>query len=376
MPGFNTVEGWNFVYKVSFGTILQDTNKTRLTITPAFRYAFSRDIASGNLKFQLRNQKYRLELEGGRYIKQFNADEPILPIVNTFTTLFLEKNLMKLYERRYIDLNYRRKLSQYVTVNGGLSINRRYPLFNTTNDKLIDRKSIEGYTSNIPNNEELLYTGFGIHNALIGSLQVTARPWLKYQIRNGKKYEIGSSSPTFMAEYYRGIPDVLGSDVDYDRVELGIKHEFNIGVRGHVDVALRGGAFLQSNKLEFMDYKHFLGNQTPFATADPVGSFRLLDYYTFSTRKQYFAGNIHYHFRRFLVTSIPLVRMAGVSENIFVNYLATPTSKNYTELGYSIDGILRFFRLEAVASFRDGKYMDYGFRIGINTAFSTNFSDN
>ena len=376
MPGFNTVEGWNLVYKVSFGTILQDTNKTRLTITPAFRYAFSREVASGNIKFQLRNQKYRLELEGGRYIKQFNADEPILPIVNTFTTLFLEKNLMKLYERRYIDLNYRRKLSQYVTVNGGLSINRRYMLFNTTNDKLIDRKSIEGYTSNMPYSEELPATGFGIHNALIGSLQVTARPWLKYQIRNGRKYEIGSSSPTFMAEYHRGIPDVLGSDVDYDRVELGIKHEFNIGVRGHVDVALRGGAFLQSNKLKFMDYKHFLGNQTPFATADPVGSFRLLDYYTFSTRKQYFAGNVHYHFRRFLVTSIPLVRMAGVSENIFVNYLATPTSKNYTELGYSIDGILRFFRLEAVASFRDGKYMDYGFRIGINTAFSVNFSDN
>ncbi len=376
MPGFNTVEGWNFVYKVSFGTILQDTNKTRFTITPAFRYAFSREVASGNLKFQLRNNKYRLELEGGRYVKQYNADEPILPIVNTLTTLFLEKNLMKLYERRYIDLNYRRKLSQFVTVSGGLSMNRRYLLSNTTNDKLIDRKSVEGYTSNMPYSEELPFTGFGIHNALIGSLQISARPWLKYQIRNGKKYEIGNSSPTFTAEYHRGIPDILESDVDYDRVELGVKHEFNIGVRGHVDLALRGGAFLQSNKMYFMDFKHFLGNQTPFATADPVGSFRLLDYYTYSTSDRYFAGNVHYHFRRFLVTSFPLVRMAGVSENVFVNYLATPTSKNYTELGYSIDGILRIFRLEAVASFQDGKYMDYGFRIGINTAFSVNFSDN
>jgi hypothetical protein len=376
MPGFNTVEGWNFVYKVSFGTILQDTNKTRFTITPAFRYAFSRKVASGNLKFQLRNQKYRLELEGGRYVKQYNADEPILPIVNTITTLLLEKNLMKLYERRYIDLNYRRKLSQFVTVSGGLSWNRRYQLLNTSNYKWVDRKSIEGYTSNTPYSEEVPLTGFPTHEAVIGSLQVSARPWLKYQIRNGRKYEINSSSPTLTAEYHRGISDILGSDVDYDRIELGIKHEFNNGVRGHVDVALRGGAFLQSNKMYFMDFKHFLGNQTPFATTDPVGSFRLLDYYTYSTSKQYFAGNVHYHFRRFLVTSFPLVRMAGVSENVFVNYLATPTSKNYTELGYSIDGILRIFRLEAVASFRDGKYMDYGFRIGINTAFSVNFSDN
>jgi hypothetical protein len=126
----------------------------------------------------------------------------------------------------------------------------------------------------------------------------------------------------------------------------------------------------------FMDYKHFLGNKTPFATTDPVGSFRLLDYYTYSTDDKYFAGNVHYHFRRFLVTSFPLARMAGVSENVFVNYLATPGSKNYTEVGYSIDGILRLFRLEAIASFQDGKYQDYGFRIGINTSFAINFSDN
>jgi hypothetical protein len=124
-----------------------------------------------------------------------------------------------------------------------------------------------------------------------------------------------------------------------------------------------------------MDYKHFLGNQTPFSTADPVGSFRLLDYYTFSTADKYFVGNVHYQFRKFLATTIPLVRMTGIRENIFINYLATPTSKNYTEVGYSIDGILRFFRLEAAAAFRDGKYLDYGFRIGISTNIIVNFSE-
>jgi hypothetical protein len=376
MPNFNTVEGWNLVYKVSFGSILQDTNKTRLTITPAFRYAFSRKVASGNLKFALRNNKYRFEVEGGRYIKQYNADEPILPIVNSFTTLLLEKNLMKLYERRYIDLMYRRKLSQFVTVSGTLSWNKRQELLNTSNYKWVDRKKIEGYTENRPVNVELTNTAFPDHESLIGSVRVAARPWLKYQIRNGHKQEINNSSPTISLDYNKGIHDALGSDVDFDQIELGIKHEFNIGVRGHVDVALRAGAFTNSSSMYFMDYKHFLGNKTPFATTDPVGSFRLLDYYTYSTDDKYFAGNVHYHFRRFLVTSFPLARMAGVSENVFVNYLATPGSKNYTELGYSIDGILRLFRLEAIASFQDGKYQDYGFRIGINTSFAINFSDN
>jgi hypothetical protein len=67
-------------------------------------------------------------------------------------------------------------------------------------------------------------------------------------------------------------------------------------------------------------------------------------------------------------------RLAGIRENVFVNYLATPSSKNYTEIGYSIDGILRIFRLEA-AAFRDGKYVGYGFRFGIATNIAVNFSD-
>lgn len=124
-----------------------------------------------------------------------------------------------------------------------------------------------------------------------------------------------------------------------------------------------------------MDYKHFLGNRTPFVTTDPVSSFRLLDYYAFSTQKQYFTANVHYHWRKFLITRIPYVRLAGITENIFVNYLTTPTSRNYTEVGYGLDGILRIFRLEAAASFQNGSYQAVGFRLGIASNIGVNFED-
>ncbi|SHG94200.1 CarboxypepD_reg-like domain-containing protein [Chryseolinea serpens] len=375
MPGFNTVEGWNLVYKVSYGTVLQDTNKTRLTITPAFRYAFSRKVASGNLTFGLRNKKYKLDVQGGRYIQQYNRDEPILPIINDFTTLLLEKNLMKIYEREYVDVNYTRHLNEYFTVNTTWSWMNRRELFNNTNYKWVDREKIEGYTPNQPVNDELADTSFPEHQAFIGSVGLVARPWIKYNIRNGHKSEIAFSSPSFMLDYRRAFDNVLGSDVSYDQIELGFKHRFKVGARGTTDIALRAGTFLSTDKMYFMDYKHFLGNQTPFITSDPVGSFRLLDYYRFSTADKYFAGNLHYQFRKFLVTNIPLVRLAGIRENVFVNYLATPTSKNYTEVGYSIDGILRIFRLEAAAAFQDGKYLDYGIRIGITSNFMGSFSD-
>lgn len=376
IPGFNTVDGFNLNYKLAFGTNLSDTNKTRFTISPLARYAFERQKLSGTLQLSLRNKKYRLKLEGGQYIRQFNQDEPILPIVNTITTLFLEQNLMKIYEREFVDFTYQRNVNQFVSASTTWSWSNRHHLVNTTNYKWIDRKNIEGYTSNDPLSNELVNTSFPDHQALIGSLSIIARPWLKFRIRNGKKYEIGSSSPTFTLDYRRGINDILGSDINFDQLELGVKYHIDIGVRGRLDFAFRGGSFFNTDKMYFMDYKHFLGNRTPFITNDPVGSFRLLDYYMYSTNDKYFAGNVYYHFRKFLLTTIPLVRLAGVRENIFVNYLATPTSENYTEVGYSIDGILRIFRVEAAASFQNDQFINYGFRVGIASYLTVNFSDN
>lgn len=379
--GFNTVEGWNLIYKLEYGVVFQDTNKTRLNIIPTFRYAFSREKASGNIRFRVRNKKDELQVEGGRYIQQLNHDRPILPILNTLMTLLLEKNLMKIYERDYIDLSYKRKVNPFFSFHTNWSLARRYWLENTSDFKLVDRKSIEDYTRNKPYNEELgmdAYLGteplFPTHEALIGEVGIQARPWLKYRIRNGHKQEISNSTPTLSLNYRKGFR-MLGSDVDFDQVEAGFRHQFDMGVRARIDVALRGGIFLNSRELYFMDYRHFLGNQTPFSTTDPVGNFRLMDYYVNSTSDKYFAANVHYQFRRFLVTSLPMIRMMGVRENIFVNYLATPYSDNYTEIGYGIDGILRIFRLEAAASFRNAQYQDYGFRIGITTNFGITISD-
>lgn len=373
---FNTVEGWYGIYKLNYGISLSDTNRTRINISPTFRYAFAREKASGNLNFTLRNRKYRLEVEGGRYIQQFNPDEPILPVVNTFMTLFLEENLMKIYERDYIDVLYSKRINPKYSVETNFSWAERRELTNNTNHKWVNRDKIEGYTPNAPVNLEMDTTSFATHQSFIGSVLFTARPWLKYRIRNGRKSEIGNSTPTLSLLYKKGLNDILSSDIDFDQVEVGVKHSFRNGVRGRVDMNLRAGMFLNSDSLAFMDNKHFLGNRTPFSTTDPAGSFRLMDYYLFSTSDKYFAANVHYNFRRFLVTSIYEVRMLGIRENIFVNYLATPTSKNYTELGYSIDGILRIFRLEGAVAFRDGKYLDYGFRIGIATNIAINFSDN
>jgi hypothetical protein len=200
--GFNTVEGFNMIYKVGYTKrwverdSLENTrpNVKRLEITPIARYAFSRQKLSGMLRADYRSTNSRITIEGGRYIQQYNSENPIHPIVNTFTTLFLERNLMKLYERDFIDINYRQRLDSRFTLTTNWSAAKRYELFNNSDFKLVKRDK-ESYTPNEPFNQLLNTTSFPTHNAVIGSIGIEARPWQKYRIRNGRKFRVENSSP-------------------------------------------------------------------------------------------------------------------------------------------------------------------------------------
>lgn len=381
--GFNTVEGFNLIYRTSLykrWVIKDKTDSTkkartsRLEISPIARYAFSRQLLTGKLRVEYRNQNQRITLEGGRYVEQFNSDEPIHSFVNTLTSLFSGDNWMKLYEQDFIDLKYRNRINDKFTITSSWALSRRHELDNRS-DYTFFSDNKENYRPNAPVNVETLNTGFEDNTAFTGAVGIEARPWQKYRIRNGNKFRIQNSSPVLSFNYKKGFNGVFGSDVNYDLIEAGIRQQIKFGIRGTFDVNLKAGKFLNANKLYFMDYKHFLGNKTPIITTDPVGSFRLMDYYLYSTRDQFLSVSAHYHFRKFLITRIPMIRLMGVQENFFVNYLSTPSSKNFTEVGYGLDGILRIFRLEGAVAFTNGTYQDYGFRIGISSILSVNFGD-
>ena len=125
-----------------------------------------------------------------------------------------------------------------------------------------------------------------------------------------------------------------------------------------------------------MDYAHFPGNRAFITQNDPVESFRLLDYYRFST-DQFYAQNFIFHrFRRLLVTQIPATRFLGLQEGAFLNYLYTPDSNNYAEIGYSLDGIFKFFRIEVATQYENLQYKGWGVRVGIATTLGGNVSVN
>jgi hypothetical protein len=125
------------------------------------------------------------------------------------------------------------------------------------------------------------------------------------------------------------------------------------------------GSFLNGDSIQLPDYQHFAGNRFFFQLGDPVGTFRMLDYYKYSISQKFFEAHVLSELRQFLLTQIPWFRILGVKENFFLHYLATPHSNNYAELGYGLDIGIRFpLRVEVVNSFEGFKYKDTALRIG------------
>jgi hypothetical protein len=399
----NTVEGWvlnggGFKLRYKKGAqprkntdeiVISDKGVSRTTIrqegTWTFsgltRYSFAREklLATGGAEYAWKRNI--INFSGGKTVSQFNPDNPMNPVLNSLTTLFLERNFIKIYEKNFVRLDFKTNQSnEHFELKANLEYADRRALQNRENTdpyNWIDWKK-RSFTSNIPWNAESFSdepgTGFFEmvpHQALVLGLSASYKPWQKYRTRKGKTTFYDDDSPKLSAAYRKGIKDAFGSDVDFDFVQVGISHGFDIGIRSKLSYKVAAGAFLNDNAVQFPDYQHFAGNRFFFQYGDPVGTFRMLDYYRYSTSKRFVEAHALAELRKFLLTQITWFRVMGIKENFFAHYLATPDSSNYGELGYALDVGIRFpFRIEVANSFEGFKYKHTVFRIGTTMNFS------
>ncbi len=366
---FNTVEGWNLDFTGAF-TWRNDTT-TRFRVEPFIRYGFASNKLYGKLETRFgignRQQRSTFRVSGGSYIQQFK-NESIDPFINSVYTLFLEKNFMRLYEKDFVKFSWAKRFKYKYYASASLEYVSRSELFNNTNYRLKDVDN-RNFKPNRPFNEEAFAGGFQNSGALISVLSVRGRPWLKYRRYNGRLIPIDNTSPELRLTYRKGFNDAFDSQVNFDHLELGLKADVKLGVRAKIDLDIEAGKFFGERQMLFTDFKHFRGNRLGFTPLKVTGGYRLLDYYRYSTGDEYFSALTHIRFRKLLFTRLPVLRVSGIKENLFVNYLRTPTSDNYIELGYTIDNIFRIFRLEFVQSFQDGKAREFGVRIGVASIF-------
>ncbi|MCE7066349.1 DUF5686 and carboxypeptidase regulatory-like domain-containing protein [Dyadobacter sp. CY326] len=350
-----------------------------LTFNALTRYSFARQKLMPYGEIDYGWQRHKLSLSGGQNISQFNGENPMHPLLNSITTLFLEQNFIKIYEKNFVRLDFStNRENEHFELKANIEYADRSPLRNVRNTspyRWIDWKRRE-FTSNIPFNEELTDESrtasveMQQHQALTLGLAAAYKPWQKYRTRKGKTSYYDDDSPKLSVNYRKGINDVFGSDVKYDFFQIGIQHGFETGVRSKLSYKLAAGQF-RGDSVAFPDYQHFAGNRFFFQMGDPVSTFRMLDYYRYSTSKHFFEAHVLSEFRKFLLTQITWFRVLGIKENFMLHYLATPTSNNYAELGYGLDVGIRFpFRVEVVNSFEGFKYKNTVFRIGTTMNFN------
>lgn len=384
---FNTVEGWKvgmgFFYRKYAEVKLADSvNRTRksFNIEPELRYGFSSDRFYGKVDFRWSHTQptsgQTWGIEGGRYIYQFNSEDPIQEQVNAVYSLLVRRNYMKLYEQDFARVYWSHRVNYGLTYRVNFIWAERTELFNSS-DYSFYNKPERVYTPNRPENVEAGEEAFQNHQIAKLNVSVEWRPGLTYTIRNGRKSPNFERSPLITFTYQKAIPGLTTSEnaSKFDLLEVGLKHDVRFGASGKLDFNVTVGSFLNNDQVYFQDFKHFGGNRTIFSNFGPASNYRFMDYYKYSTNSNFVSGIAHYQFRKFLLTQLPMLRYSGVRENIFVNYLKTENSPHYTEIGYSLDNLFRIFRLELGVAFENGKYLRSGPLFGIATFINVNFED-
>lgn len=366
---FNSVDGWNFEYGLTYYKRF-DKDK-RFEISPLFRYAFARERGMGTITSAYKygsglKKGSSVQVSGGYYYSQFNAEEPIATFTDAISSLFVENHFMRIYDQKFIEAKLDHRLLHNLYIKPSVNFAERIETFNNTNYVWIDTKK-DGYHQNAPTeNIEMPDTHFGRTRAFKTALTLNWKPGAKYYKR-GETYSTANRPPEINFTYEKAIPGVYESTADYDLVKIEGKYRFDLNLYGNLAVRSEAGIFLNNENMDFMDYAHFMGNQTVFTRFAQMRGYSIAPYYEFSTHNQYLSTYINYEFRRFLLTNIPLLRLMGTKENININHLITPSVNNYTEVSYSIDNLFRFFRIDVTGAFLDGKYEDFRIQIGITT---------
>jgi hypothetical protein len=362
---FNTVEGYNMT--LSFLIEKELSEKRILRWTPTVRYGISNKLFSATLNssfYYNRKKSAHANIDFGQYVYQFNRNEPISELVNTLYALLGERNYMKIYREQYVAVSHRYEIANGLMFWVSAKYSRRIPLDNTTDNGWVDKKDRE-FTSNVPDNDYLNGVQFAEHDAFNIKLDLRWKPGQKYVSRPDMKISLGSKWPEFSVAYMKSIPGVIKSDLNYDWLQFKIQDELHLKIFGTTKYLFRVGSFVNKNRMEFVDFKHFSGNRTIFGK-NYFDGFQVLDYYAASTQKTYYEAHMEHHFDGFLFNKIPGFRKLKLQEVFGVHFLYNDDFNDWTEISAGIENIFRVGRIDFVTGISRNHNTRFGFRIGID----------
>ena len=359
---FNTVQGWNTNVGINYTKRTGEDEENYWRLYSNLSYGLSEERFRINGRFEKKFNNYSkpyLRIEGGVSAEQINNREPISPLLNNATTIFFERNYLKLYEKSFIGAAYAQEVVNGLRLFNEVSWENRQALINNT-DHVIINWDDRTYTSNnplepdnfgsIPFEEHSLFKLNFIADISFGQ-KFMSYPNGKYNIDNPKY-------PNLTLGWEKGFG---GSEKKYnfDQFKAAVSQTLKLGNKGQFEYLINGGIFSNAEEISLVDYRHFNGNQTRIGFGSYVGKFNLMPYYNFSTNDNYAEFHAEHDFQGWALGKLPLINKLNFNLVLGAHLLTTAERNPYTEYSVGLDnlgfGKYRFLRLDYVVSEFNGK---------------------
>ncbi|OEK04045.1 DUF5686 family protein [Roseivirga misakiensis] len=351
---YNTIEGFVFNPRISLTQQLSD--EKFIAFKPNLRYGFGSEKLLGKVSaiyYYNPLQFESLTINGGNFVEQFDENSTLTPFANSYSTLLSDRNFLKIFESTFLEVSHSFSPLKNIQLSNRVFWGSRNPLRNL--EKLDSTK--EGYTSNIPLNNELGMVEFDSHKVFYQETEIRWQLGLSYEYRRGA-FKSTSQYPAIILNYKSSHDGVFNSSLSYQRISLELEGKINLKTWGIGQFRFEGGDFLSADSLSLIDLTHFQGNRVAYTAYEP-GTFQLLDYYSFSTPEGFFRGHYLHKFDQ-------LTHRRGINPFqpfIDVNFLRT-SDVSYFELGLGLQGMARPWRIGLYNSWIDGRHDRIEIRFG------------
>jgi hypothetical protein len=321
------------------------------------------------------SRSWLLGIEGGKYVFQYNPENPVLQWYNTFASLIANENDLKIYERwdasAYLGRSYGTGLTWYVKT----SYQQRLPLQNTTNYSF--QKNDGVFKSNIPPNLLTTATAWEKNDAALIYASISYKPGYTYTQFPDYKLANGSRWPRFTILYEKGIPGIVNSVSDFDKWRFSVQDNVSLKLLGELKYNFAIGGFLNTAYVSVPDLMHLYGDRNIGLASPYLQSFQFAQYYEFSNKDAfYWEGHIEYHLNGLLSNKIPLLRQARWYLLVGGNAFYGNNNDYYTEAFVGIDNIgyklVRPLRIDFVQSWDSHMGRNSGIRFGLNLRGTSN----
>lgn len=358
---YNTVEGFALKYGMTYTRNLED--RKYYNIRPEARYGFSNKTFTGSLSanyFYDPVKRAGISVSAGSGIFDLNNYGSMSLLGNSINSLFFETNFSKFYKKEFANIGTARELTNGLQAEITAGYSRNTNLVNTTHFKVKDLKG-ETFTSNNPFSPETEKELFPTYRALTVDATLTYTIGQTYITRPDGKFYQPSKYPVIKLNYKKGISGLLNSDVDYDRISLEISEDrISMGMMGYSSFVAGAGKFLNNDVVYYPEQKHFRGNNSLLSKPD-LRKFLFLDFYLFSTDREYAEFHYEHNFSGFLTNKVPLLRKLKLEELVGVSYLTQPVKRNYTEFYFGLQRLI--FRAAYGFAYDGKRRVDHGFRL-------------